>query len=111
MSIKLFSHIKLSSTTNYNIIQIFQYECPECGTKDNYLCLDPDGVCWCFNCNEELYFQEMIKCQNPDLCQKIFEVEIGKIRQKDDDALFFEELEQEYLKELELKYHKNNGEE
>ena len=108
MEIKLFNHIKLSSTTNYNKIIIFQYECPECNTKDHYLCMDSDGVAWCFNCNQILYFQEMIQCQNPDLCQIIFELEVGKIRTVEEDQVFFEELEKSYLKELELKYQEQN---
>ena len=107
MNLKIWNHIKLSSTTTNNKIQIFQYECPACRVKDFYLCLDSEGIVWCYNCNETLYFKEMIECKNSDLIGKIVEFEIGKIRSKDDDQKFNAEVEKVLFENLQKKY--NNG--
>lgn len=108
MNLKLFNHIKLSSATPNNKIQILKFECPFCGVKDFYLCYDLDAIAWCYNCNETLYFKEMISALATDSCEKIIEFEIGKIRTKEEDAEFDIKLEQDLLQRLKEKYDAEN---
>lgn len=104
MRIKLFNHIKFSSTTENNLITIYFYECPECKVSDHYLCTDPLSYTRCFNCQEKLYFSDMVTETNEYICRKVIEIEIGDIREEEDNEAYIQEIEKKYLETLKEKY-------